>query len=49
MNEQIAQLIENYKDGVPVKVERHTIISLALTELLVIALGAVIVRIVKKL
>lgn len=49
MNEQIIQLLENYKDGVPVKVERSTIVTLAITELLVIALGAVIVKIVKKL
>lgn len=49
MNEQIVQLLENYKDGVPVKVERSTVVTLAVTELLVIALGAVIVRIIGKL
>ena len=49
MNEQLSILIENYKDGVPVKVERNTIIMLALTELAVIALGAVIVKIIEKL
>lgn len=49
MNEQVVQLLENYKDGVPVKVERSTIVALAITEILVIALGAVVVRIVNKL
>ena len=49
MNEKIVQLLENYKDGVPVKVERSTIVTLAIIELLVIVLGAVIVKIVKKL
>lgn len=49
MNDQLTQLLENYKDGVPVKIERSTVITLALTELLVIALGAVIVKIIKKL
>lgn len=49
MNEQIAQLLENYKDGVPVKVERSTIVTLAIAELLVIALGAVIAKTINKL
>jgi hypothetical protein len=49
MNDQLTQLLENYKDGVPVKIERSTVITLALTALLVIALGAIIVKIVKKL
>lgn len=49
MNEQLAQLLENYKNGVPVKIERQTLITLALVELLVITMGAVIVKIVKKL
>ena len=49
MNDQLTQLLENYKDGVPVKIERSTVITLALTELLVIALGAVIVKIINKL
>lgn len=49
MNDQLTQLLENYKDGVPVKIERSTVITFALTELLVIALGAIIVKIIKKL
>lgn len=49
MNDQLTQLLENYKDGVPVKIERSTVITLALTELLVIILGAIIVKIIKKL
>ncbi|MCR5040046.1 MAG: hypothetical protein K6A94_12025 [Bacteroidales bacterium] len=49
MNEQIAILLENYKDGVPVKIERSSIIMLAAVELAVVALGAMIVKIVKDL
>lgn len=49
MADQITQLLENYKDGVPVKIERQTLITLALVELLVITMGAVIVKIVKNL
>ncbi len=49
MNEQIVQLLENYKDGVPVKIERSTLVTLALTELAVIVLGALVVKIIKKL
>lgn len=49
MNDQLTQLLENYKDGVPVKIARQTLITLALVELLVITLGAVIVKIVKNL
>lgn len=49
MNDQLTQLLENYKDGVPVKIERQTLITLALVELLVITMGAVIVKIVKNL
>lgn len=49
MEAQLATLIENYKDGVPVKVERSTIVMLAAAELLVIALGAMIMKTIKKL
>lgn len=49
MNEQIVQLLENYKDGVPVKIERSTLVTLALTELAVVVFGALVVKIIKKL
>jgi len=49
MDAQIVQLLENYKDGVPVKIERTTLVWLAAVALLVVALSAGIVKIVKNL
>lgn len=49
MNEQFNQLLENYKDGVPVKIERSTIIWLCAAALLTVALGAGIVKIIKNI
>lgn len=49
MEQKLDILIENYKDGVPVKFERTSLIWLAAVELLVIVLGAGIVKIVKNL
>lgn len=49
MNEQIVQLLENYKDGVPVKIERSSLVLIAAVELLIIVLGALIVKFVKEL
>ncbi len=49
MNEQIVQLLENYKDGVPVKLKRESLIWLSACTVLVVALSAMIVKIVKKL
>lgn len=49
MNEQIIQLLENYKDGVPVKIERSSLIALAAVAVLVVALSAGIVKIIKNL
>ena len=49
MNEQIIQLLENYKYGVPVKVERSTIVSLCLAAVLTVALSAMVVRIINKI
>ena len=49
MNEQLIQLLENYKDGVPVKIERTSLIWLAATAILVVAISAGIVKIIKNL
>lgn len=49
MNEQVAILLENYKDGVPVKIERSSIVMLSAAALLVVALSAMIVKLVKQL
>ena len=49
MNDQIIQLLENYKDGVPVKIERSSLIALAAVAVLVVALSAGIVKIIKNL
>ena len=39
----------NYKDGVPVKIERSTIVMLSAAALMVVALSALIVKLVKKI
>lgn len=49
MNEQIIQLLENYKDGVPVKIERSSLVALAAVSILVVAISAGIVKIIKNL
>ena len=49
MNEQMIQLLENYKDGVPVKIDRTSLIALAATAILVVAVSAGIVKIIQNL
>lgn len=49
MNENLATLIERYRDGVPVKVEPGTLAWLAATALFVVAASAIIIKYVKKL
>jgi hypothetical protein len=49
MNQELNQLLANYKDGVPVKIERSTVVMLSAAALMVVALSALIVKLVKKL
>lgn len=49
MNQELNQLLANYKDGVPVKIERTSLIWLAATAILVVAISAGIVKIIKNL
>lgn len=49
MNESLNLLLDNYKDGVPVKIERSSVIMLSAAALLVVALSAMIVKLVNKL
>ncbi len=49
MNQELTQLLANYKDGVPVKIERSSIILLSAAAILVVAISAMIVKLVKKL
>lgn len=49
MNEQLAQLLTNYKDGVPVKIEQSSIVTLAIVEIFVVAIGALVVKFIQKL
>ncbi len=48
MNQELTQLLANYKDGVPVKIERSSIILLSAAAILVVAISAMIVKLVKK-
>ena len=49
MNEQLTQLLQNYKDGIPVKIERSSILLLSAAAILVVAISAMIVKLVKKI
>lgn len=49
MNQEFNQLLANYKDGIPVKIERSTVVMLSAAALMVVALSAMIVKLVKKL
>jgi hypothetical protein len=49
MNQELNQLLANYKDGVPVKIERSSVIMLSAAAIMVVALSALIVKLVKKL
>lgn len=42
-------LVENYKDGIPVKIERSSVVMLSAAALLVVTISALIVKLVKKL
>ena len=49
MNQELNQLLVNYKDGVPVKIERSTVVMLSAAAIMVVALSALIVKLVKKI
>lgn len=49
MNQELNQLLANYKDGIPVKIERSSIILLSAAAVMVVAISAMIVKLVKKI
>ena len=49
MNQELTQLLANYKDGIPVKIERSSIVLLSAAAILVVAISSLIVKLVKKL
>lgn len=49
MNQELTQLLSNYKDGIPVKIERTSILWLSAAAILVVAISALIVKLVKQL
>ena len=49
MNDQLTVLLKNYENGVPVKIERTSLILLAATAILVVAISAGVVKIIKNL
>ena len=49
MNEQLTILMENYKDGVPVKLERSSILLLSAASILTVTICALIIKYIKKL
>ena len=42
-------MLENYKDGVPVKIERSSVVLLSAAAILVVAISALIVKLIRKL
>ena len=49
MSEQFNILVENYKDGVPVKVQQSTIITMSVATIITVTICALIVKYIKKL
>lgn len=49
MNQELTQLLANYKDGIPVKIERSSIVLLSVAAILVVAISAGIIKIIKNL
>lgn len=49
MNDSLNIILENYKDGIPVKIERSSVMLLSAAAVLVVAISALIVKTVKNL
>ena len=49
MNEQLAKFIENYKDGIPVRVDGNTVLMLSVATVVTVTVCALIVKYVKKM
>lgn len=49
MNQELTLLLQNYKDGVPVKIERSSVVLLSAAAILVVAISALIVKLIRKL
>lgn len=49
MNEQLNILVENYKDGVPVKVEQSSVIMLSVATIITVTICALIVKYINRL
>ncbi len=49
MNQELTQLLANYKDGISVKIERSSILWLSAAAIMVVAISAMIVKLVKKI
>lgn len=49
MNQELTLLLQNYKDGVPVKIERSSVVLLSVAAILVVAISALIVKLIRKL
>ena len=49
MNQDLTEMLLNYKDGVPVKIERSSVVLLSAAALLVVTISALIVKFVKKI
>lgn len=49
MNEQLIQLLENYKDGVPVRIDRGSVVFICIAALFTVAASAIVVKYVRKL
>lgn len=48
MNDQITTLLENYKDGIPIRVEATTVVMLSVGTIVTVLVCALIVKQIKK-
>lgn len=48
-NDRLGYIMDKYKDGVPVKIERMTIVWLAFAVILTVGACAIVVKAVKKI
>lgn len=49
MTDQITLLLENYKDGVPVKIERGSVVFICVAAIITVAISTILVKYIKKL
>lgn len=47
MTQELTQLLANYKDGVPVRIEQSSVVMLSVAAVLVVAVSALVIKYIK--